>query len=44
MDDVVTAPLQFFRHRGFAGAGNAFDQLVSYAHLVLVAPSLTAVG
>jgi hypothetical protein len=29
---VVTAPLQFFSRRGFAGAGDAFDQIVSDAH------------
>ncbi|QSW22813.1 hypothetical protein J0664_18845 [Rhizobium leguminosarum] len=32
VDDVITAPLQLFRHRGFAGAGNAFDQIVLDAH------------
>jgi hypothetical protein len=29
---VVAAPLQFFSHRGFAAAGNAFDQIVFDAH------------
>src|SRR5580658_6986609 len=34
MYDMVTAPLQFFSHRSFAGAGNAFDQIISDAHPV----------
>jgi hypothetical protein len=32
VDDVVATPLQFFGHRGLAGAGDAFDQVVSNAH------------
>jgi hypothetical protein len=32
VEDVGTAPLQFFSHRGFAGARHAFDQIVSDAH------------
>jgi len=32
MDDLVAAPLQFRGDRGFAGAGNAFDQIISDAH------------
>jgi hypothetical protein len=31
---MVTAPLQFFSNRSFAGAGNAFDQIISDAHPV----------
>ena len=34
MYDMVTAPLQFFSNRSFAGAGNAFDQIISDAHPV----------
>ena len=32
IDSMVTAPLQFFANRRFAGAGNAFDQIISDAH------------
>jgi hypothetical protein len=32
VDGVVTAPPQLFTHCGFAGARNAFDQIVSNAH------------
>src|SRR5580692_3451108 len=34
MYDMVTAPLQFFSNRSFAGARNPFDQIVSDAHPV----------
>lgn len=33
VEDVVTPPLQLFSHRGFTGAGNAFDQIVSDSHV-----------
>jgi hypothetical protein len=29
---MVAAPLQFIADRSFAGAGNAFNQIVSNAH------------
>jgi hypothetical protein len=29
---MIAAPLQFFADRSFAGAGNAFNQIVSNAH------------
>ena len=32
MNRLVAAPLQFCADRGLAGAGNAFDQIVSDAH------------
>lgn len=32
IDDMVTAPLQFFSHRGFAGARHAVDQIISNTH------------
>src|ERR1700735_3545338 len=34
MYDMVTAPLQFFSNRSFAGARNPFDQIVSDAHSI----------
>ena len=50
MNGLVAAPLQFCADRRFAGAGNAFDQIVSDAHQtgpsrplagrLLVAPAL----
>ena len=32
MNGMVAAPLQFIADRSFAGAGNAFNQIVSNAH------------
>jgi hypothetical protein len=32
MNGMVAAPLQFIARRSFAGAGNAFNQIVSNAH------------
>src|SRR5215216_5886823 len=32
IEGMVAASLQFFAHRSFAGAGNAFNQIVSNAH------------
>lgn len=32
MDNVVTAPLQFFGYRGFASAGHAFNQIIFNTH------------
>jgi len=32
MNGMVAAPLQFIADRSFAGAGNAFNQIISNAH------------
>ena len=32
MNGVVAAPLQFIANRSFAGAGNAIDKIISFAH------------
>jgi len=32
VNGMIAAPLQFFADRSFAGAGNAFNQIVSNAH------------
>jgi len=32
MNGMVAAPLQFIAHRSFAGAGKAFNQIISPAH------------
>src|SRR5678815_4912699 len=34
MNGMVAAPLQFIADRSFAGAGKAFNQIVSNAHLL----------
>jgi hypothetical protein len=44
MDDVVTAPLQFFSHRGFAGARHAFDQIISDAHPIALTRKVRVVS
>ncbi len=32
VDDVITALLQFFSHRGFARAGDTLDKIISLTH------------
>jgi hypothetical protein len=32
INSMVAVPPQFFADRGFAGAGNAFNQIISNAH------------
>jgi hypothetical protein len=32
MNDLIAAPLQFCADRRFAGAGNALDKIISFAH------------
>ena len=32
VNSMIAAPLQFFADRSFAGAGNAFNQIVFNAH------------
>ena len=32
VEDVITAPLQFFSHRGFARAGDSLDKIISLTH------------
>jgi len=44
VEDVVTAPLQFFSHRGLAGARHAFDQIVSDAHPFTLTRNVRVVG
>jgi hypothetical protein len=44
MEDVVTAPLQFFSHRGFAGARHAFDQIISDAHPIALTRKVRVVS
>ena len=34
IDGMVAAPLQFFADRSFAGAGNAFNQIICDAHFL----------
>lgn len=36
MNGMVAAPLQFIADRSFAGAGNAFNQIISNAHCQMV--------
>src|SRR5215217_7305778 len=32
VEDVITAPLQFFSHRGFARAGDSLNKIITFAH------------
>ena len=32
VEDVITAPLQFFSHRGFARARDALNKIISLTH------------
>ena len=32
VEDVITAPLQFFSHRGLARAGDSLDQIISLTY------------
>jgi hypothetical protein len=36
MNGLVAAPLQFYADRRFAGAGNAFNQIISPAHRLMI--------
>jgi hypothetical protein len=36
VEDMVTTALQLFSYRGFAGSGNAFDQVISDTHFRFV--------
>jgi len=35
VEDVTTAPLQFFSHRGFARARNSLDKIISLTHFLI---------
>jgi hypothetical protein len=44
MNGLVAAPLQFCADRRFAGAGNAFNQLISPAHGSMIPLSRESAG
>jgi hypothetical protein len=35
MNGLIAAPLQFCADRRFAGAGNALDKIISFAHKII---------